>query len=79
MCMSRARRKNITLSADEELLTRARLRAAEQQQSLNELFRTWLAEFTRPLEDASQFEEIMAKLSYVTPGKKFSRDEMNER
>ena len=77
--MARSKLKNITLSADESLLGRARQRAAEQQRSLNELFREWLEEFTRPVSGPDEFQAIMKKLAYVNPGKKFTRDDMNER
>ena len=38
--------KNITLSADEDLIERARLVALAQHKSLNAAFREWLAQFT---------------------------------
>jgi len=79
MCMVSKKLKNITLSADEALLARARKVAQEQERSLNELFREWLEEFTRPLMGVEEFGALMHRLSYAKPGKKFTRDEMNER
>jgi hypothetical protein len=37
--------KNITLSADEDLIERARLIARAQHKTLNAVFREWLAHF----------------------------------
>ena len=37
--------KNITLSADEELIEKARTVARAQRRSLNAAFRDWLAQF----------------------------------
>ena len=39
--------KNITLSADEELIEQARRLAREQKRTLNEAFREWLVQFTQ--------------------------------
>ena len=37
--------RNITLSAEEELIDRARLRAARERKTLNVAFREWLARY----------------------------------
>ncbi len=37
--------KNITLSAEEDLIERARLRAAKQKTTLNAAFRDWLRRY----------------------------------
>lgn len=71
--------KNITLSADETLITKARERALLEERTLNEAFREWLEQFTRPLSDTNDYKSFMNKLSHARSGKKFSRDEMNER
>ena len=39
--------KNITLSADEDLIERERLIARGQHRTLNEAFREWLAQFSQ--------------------------------
>jgi predicted nucleic acid-binding protein len=39
--------KNITLSADEDLIERARLIARRQHRTLSEAFREWLAQFAQ--------------------------------
>jgi predicted transcriptional regulator len=71
--------KNITFSADEDLIERARSIAREQHRTLNDAFREWLAEFTSGAGDAQAFDSLMKRLRYVNTGRHFSRDEMNER
>jgi predicted transcriptional regulator len=71
--------KNITLSADEDLIERARLLAREQRRTLNEAFREWLAQFTQSAGDAQGFDALMQRLRNVDAGRRFSREELNER
>ena len=40
------RMKNVTLSADEDLIEQARLMARAQHKTLNAVFREWLVQFT---------------------------------
>lgn len=73
--------KNITLSADEKLIEAARERARAEQTTLNEQFRRWLADYVR---QEQQTESAMALIEELrgqvrTGGRKFTRDEMNER
>lgn len=71
--------KNITLSADETLIEQARKRAVVENTTLNTLFRAWLTRYTSQPAAADQYEQLMARLESVQPGRKFSREEMNER
>jgi hypothetical protein len=71
--------KNITLSADEDLIERARLIAREQRRTLNEAFREWLAQFTQGAGDAQGFDALMIRLKNVNASRRFSREELNER
>lgn len=71
--------KNITFSADENLIKKARLKAAKENSSLNQRFREWLYRYAGETEYEKEFEELMDKLSYAKPGRKFTREEMNER
>jgi predicted transcriptional regulator len=71
--------KNVTLSADEDLIERARLIAREQRRTLNDAFREWLAQFTQSAGDAQGFEALMARLQNANAGRRFSREELNER
>lgn len=73
--------KNITLSADENLIEAARERARAENTTLNEQFRLWLADYARQRERMQRYHELMADLrgKLRTGGRKFTRDEMNER
>jgi hypothetical protein len=71
--------KNITLSADEQLIRSAREKAGKEHTSLNALFRQWLARYAEKGSSKQSYEELMKRLSYAHPGKKFTREEMNER
>ena len=71
--------KNITLRAEENLIRRARERAAAENTTLNAEFRRWLERYAERPESAEALRELMALFDYVTPGRSFNRDEMNER
>lgn len=71
--------KNVTLSADSELIEQARIVARAQRKTLNEAFRDWLREFTAQSGNVQQIEALMKRLSHVKAGRHFTRDEMNER
>ena len=71
--------KNITLSADEKLIKKAREKAKQEHTTLNESFRNWLQRYIITDKNEIKYEELMDSLSYVKYGKKFSRDELNER
>lgn len=73
--------KNITLSADEELLAAARRRAVSERTTLNEQFRQWLGTYARQERQAEAAMDTIATLRerLDTKGRRFSRDEMNER
>ena len=73
--------KNITFSADERLIEAARARAHAEQTTLNEQFRRWLADYAQRQQRADEamavIEQLRSRLR--TGGRKFTRDEMNER
>jgi hypothetical protein len=76
--------KNITLSADEALIREARRQAALENTTLNALFREWLERYVVKDEESGkeavrQYEELMERLSHINAGRKFTREEMNER
>jgi len=71
--------KNITFSAEEELIRKAREKASSERTTLNETFRRWLRQYVRAGYSSHEFNELMKSLSYVKPGRTFTRDEMNER
>jgi plasmid stability protein len=71
--------KNITFSADDDLIRRARERAAAERTTLNDEFRRWLEKYVQRPETTEAFTLLMEHFAYVQPGRSFSRDEMNER
>ena len=72
--------KNITLSADEHLIERARQTAHTERRTLNDAFREWLEEYTSRNGDLEQYDRLMKRLrGHVVAGRKFTREEMNER
>jgi hypothetical protein len=72
-------KKNITLSAEEELIRKARSKAAREKKSLNTVFREWLARYVGQEISSQRYLDLMDRVSYAKPGRKFSREEMNER
>ena len=71
--------RNITLSADDQLIDAARQRAQAEHTTLNEQFRRWLADYAHGGR-AQQYEDVMADLrGRLRVGRKLTRDEMNER
>jgi hypothetical protein len=71
--------KNVTLSADEHLIEQARLLARAQNKTLNSVFREWLRDYTSGAGNGKEFDALMSRLRHVRAGRRFSRDEMNER
>jgi hypothetical protein len=72
--------KNITFSVDEELIEEARELARSRGRTLNEEVRQWLEDYTGRQQRVEAFREAMRRMSYVrTGGRKFTREEMNER
>ena len=71
--------KNITLSADERMIARARQKAALENRSLNQAFREWLEEWTNPADPKQRYAEVMKSLAQFHPVRKLTRDEMNAR
>ena len=73
--------KNITLSADENLIEAARQRAMAEHTTLNEQFRIWLGHYVGHEQQAAEAMKVIRELqgSIFTGGRRFTRDEMNER
>jgi len=72
--------KNITLSADEHLIERARQTARTEGRTLNDAFREWLEDYTSRDGDLEQYDRLMKRLrGRIVAGRKFTREEMNER
>jgi hypothetical protein len=71
--------KNITLSADEDLIARAREQARARQTTLNRLFRQWLAEVAEQKERSSKIRALLDRLDGVDTGGNFNREKINVR
>jgi len=68
--------KNITLSAEDELIKKARQKAQQQRTTLNAAFREWLKQFVNAGTNSSDYESLMKSLSYAQPGKVFTRESL---
>jgi len=75
--------KNITLSAQEEAIEKARQIASANHSTLNQMFRQWLETLDKQQPGEVDAKEKLGALwqqtNYVRVGKKLTRDEMNER
>jgi hypothetical protein len=71
--------KNITLSADENLIEKARLVAETYGKTLNAAFREWLEQFARQSGTAQEYDSLMKRLRHVEAGRRFTRAQMNQR
>jgi predicted transcriptional regulator len=71
--------RNITFSAEDQLIDKAREIATREERTLNDVFREWLASYVGRDDAVEQYRELMSRLSYVRAGRKFTREEMNER
>jgi hypothetical protein len=70
--------KNITLSADPDLIEKARAAAKAQNTTLNAAFREWLESYTRE-EALRAHQDLMKRLAHIDAGGPYTREEMNER
>ena len=77
----KAMQKNITLSADEVLIQAALKRAKSENTTLNAQFRLWLEDYASGKWQAARAMETVRELQgkLRTGGRKFTREEMNER
>ena len=75
--------KNITFSADEQLIEEARQQARQQKTTLNNVFRSWLASYVarerKAEERVRRFDNVMRRTPYFRTDRKYTREEMNER
>jgi hypothetical protein len=72
--------KKVTLSADAQLINRARKVARSQGKTLNEAIREWLVQFTQQADKTEEYNILMKRLRRtVRVNGPYTRDEMNER
>ena len=61
------------------LIKRAREKARQENTSLNQLVRDWIKKYVNRDNIDSEYESLMENMADVKTGRKFSRNEMNER
>ena len=71
--------KNVTLSADPDLIEQARAVARARNKTLNAAFREWLQQYAAQSGSAQEVDSLMKRLRHVRAGRHFTRAEMNER
>jgi hypothetical protein len=71
--------KNITLSAEADLIEQARAIARARHKTLNAAFREWLQQYAAQSGSAQEVDSLMKRLRHVRAGRHFTRAEMNER
>lgn len=72
-------KRNVTLSAEEDLIEAARRKAAAEHSTLNEQFRRWLVTYVGNRRRGRDYASLMQRLGSVDSGGAFTRDELNER
>ena len=72
-------RQNITFNADKSDIELAREEARSQNTTLHELFRDWLKGIACRKVREQEYRALMDELRHVNAGRKFTREEMNER
>ena len=74
---------NLTITVDEQILKKARLRALEQGTSVNALLRDYLSRYAGAASAHEEAVEGLIQLSRTTPagrgGRRWTRDEVHER
>lgn len=71
--------KNITLSADEALIEKARQVARAERKTLNTVFREWLQDYTSRASTVQDHIALMERLKHINAKGSYMRDQMNER
>jgi len=71
--------KNVTFSADEDLIERAREAAKGEHKTLNVAFREWLTAYGARKGNVQQYRALKERLKHIDSGGRYSREEMNGR
>lgn len=70
---------NVTFAINDHLVKKARAKASRQNSSLNRVVGEWLQHYVEHDTAARNFDAVMRELARAKAGKRFNRDEMNER
>ena len=67
---------NVTVSAEDTLIERAKERARKENKTLEGLFNEWLHQYIDNLDinPAKEFEDFMDRVKYTNPGRTFARE-----
>jgi len=81
LCVEVVSMRNVTFSADERIIDAARARARQERTTLNEQFRRWLEAYATREDRARDAMRVIEdlRLTVRTGGRRFTRDERNER
>ncbi len=71
--------ETIVLTAEKEVIEDARRAAEAENRTLDDVVRELLAKYAAGAERARRFDAVMRQMEYVNAGRKFTREEMNER
>ena len=69
----------VTLNIDEALLEKAKNGMREHDVTLEEVIEKALMPYVEEEQDMHEYDELMARLTYVKSAGPYTRDEMNER
>jgi hypothetical protein len=69
----------IIFRAEATLIEQARAKATSENRTLNDLFQDWLRRYVQTRPSSQNYAELMRQLQHVSSGRKFSREEANER
>ena len=71
--------RNITLSADADLIERARARARQEGTTLNEQLRQWLTDYAATDPAVARLHDTLKRLRHLRSERGYSREEMTQR
>lgn len=70
---------NVTFRIQENMLRKAREKAVKERKSLNNLVNQWLKNYSVAQDAAFDVHKYLDRVKGVKIGRKFTREEMNER
>ena len=73
------RMKNVTFRIQEDSLNKAREKATKEKRSLNKLINQWIKNYTVTKDETFDVRKYLGRIKGVKIGRKFTREEMNER
>ncbi len=71
--------RNVTFRVQEDSLVKAREKAGREKRSLNALINQWIKNYSAAKEEGFDAYKYLSRFRGVKIGRKFTREEMNER